>query len=97
MITYSSSVKFDKPASVVLISKDQIKSKKFNFANKQLKDQIGGLIQANQFAGEDGQIFPLMANKKVILLVGVGAKKETSLTALRVTRSEEHTSELQSH
>lgn len=85
MITYRSSAKFDKQASVVLIDKDQIKSKKFNFSNKQLKDQIGILARSNQFAGEDGQIFPLVTNKNIILLVGVGTKKGLSLTALRIT------------
>jgi len=85
VITYRTLAKFDKQATVVLISKDQIKSKKFNFANKSLKDQISVLVQSNQFAGEDGQIFPLMINKRVILCVGVGAKKDLSLTALRVS------------
>jgi len=85
VITYRSSAKFDKQASVVLIGKDQIKSKKFNFSYKQVKDQIGSLAQSNQFSGEDGQTFPLVLNKKIVLLVGVGAKKDISLTALRVT------------
>jgi len=85
VITYRSSAKFDKQASVVLIDKDQIKSKKFNFSNKQLKDQIGILARSNQFAGEDGQIFPLVTNKNVFILVGVGTKKDLSLTALRIS------------
>jgi len=85
VITYRTSAKFDNQATVVLISKDQIKSKKFNFANKSLKDQISVLNQSNQFAGEDGQIFPLMIKKQVNLLVGVGAKKDLSLTALRIS------------
>ena len=72
MITYRSSAKFDKQASVVLISKDQIKSKKFNFTNKSLKDQISTLVQSNQFSGEDGQIYPVMIKKQMNLLVGIG-------------------------
>ena len=85
MITYRTSAKFDNQATVVLISKDQIKSKKFNFSNKLLKNQILALIQSNQFMGEDGQIFPVMIKKQVNLLVGVGAKKDLSLTALRIS------------
>jgi len=85
VITYRTSAKFDRQATVVLISKDQIKSKKFNFANKTLKDQISILVQSNQFAGENGQIFPLMIKKQVNLCVGVGAKKDFSLTALRIS------------
>ncbi len=85
MITYRTSAKFDSQASVILISKDQVKSKKFNFSNKSLKDQISVLNQSNQFAGEDGQLFPVMIKKQVNLLVGIGAKKDMSLTALRIS------------
>ena len=84
MITYRSSAKFDKQAAVILISQDQIKSKKFNFSHKQLKNQVEVLVRSNQFTGEDGQIFPLIINKQVLLCVGVGKKKDMSLTALRV-------------
>ena len=84
MITYRSSAKFDKQAAVILISQDQIKSKKFNFSHKQLKNQVEVLVRSNQFTGEDGQIFPLIINKQVLLCVGVGKKKDSSLTALRV-------------
>ncbi len=85
MITYRTSAKFDSQASVILISKDQVKSKKFNFFNKSLKDQISVLNQSNQFTGEDGQLFPVMIKKQVNLLVGIGAKKDMSLTALRIS------------
>jgi len=85
VITYRSSAKFDKQVSVILIDKDQVKNKKFNFSQKQVKDQIGLLAQSHQFEGKDGQIFPLVINKKIVLLVGVGVKKDMSLTALRVT------------
>jgi len=85
VIQYRSSAKFDKQASVILIDKDQIKSKKFAFNNKILKNQIDALVKSNQFIGEDGQIFPFLLDKKMNLLVGVGSAREMSLTALRIT------------
>ncbi|MCK5083652.1 MAG: hypothetical protein KAR31_12150, partial [Candidatus Omnitrophica bacterium] len=85
MITFWPSIQFDKPVTVILVDKDQIKSKKFSFTNKVLKDQIAALAQSDQFSGEDGQIFPLLLSNMIALLVGIGDPKELSLTALRVT------------
>ena len=85
VIQYRSSEKFDKKASVILISKDQIKSNKFAFRSKILKNQIDMLVQSSQFTGEDGQIFPLLYDRKINLLVGVGLTRDLSLTALRIT------------
>ena len=72
MITFRPSIKFDKQATVILVGKDQVKTKKFLFSNKTLKDQIAALAQSGQFSGEDGQTFPILLNKKVVLLVGIG-------------------------
>ena len=85
MITFRPSIQFDKPVTVILVDKDQIKSKKFSFTNKVLKDQIAALAQSDQFSGEDGQIFPLLLSNTIALLVGIGDPKELSLTALCVT------------
>jgi len=85
VITFRPSPKFDKQAAVVLADKDQIKTGKFLFTDKALKDQIAALAQSDQFSGEDGQIFPLLLHKKLFLLVGTGSPKDRSLTALRVT------------
>ncbi|MCK5083537.1 MAG: leucyl aminopeptidase [Candidatus Omnitrophica bacterium] len=85
MITFRTSIQFDKPVTVILVDKDQIKSKKFLFTNKVLKYQIAALAQSDQFSGEDGQIFPLLLSNTIALLVGIGDPKELSLTALCVT------------
>jgi len=85
VITYRPLAKFDKQATVVFIDKDQIKKKKFSFTDKALKDQIALLVQSGQFSGDHGQIFPLLLNKKIILLTGIGTPKDLSPTALRIT------------
>lgn len=85
MIAFRPSAKFDKQAAVVLVSQDQAKKKKFCFTDKTLEDQITALAQRNHFSGENGQVFPLLLDKRIILLVGVGPKKDLSLTTLRGT------------
>ena len=85
VITFRPSIKFDQQATVILFDKDQIKKKKFSFTNKELQNQVIALAQSSQFSGEDGQIFPLLFNNRIVLLAGIGALKDLSLTALRVT------------
>jgi leucyl aminopeptidase len=85
VITYRPTAKFDQQAAVLFIDKDQVKKKKFPFTRKGLEGQLVLLIQSEQFAGDDGQVFPVLLDKKVSLLVGVGDSKDLSLTALRVT------------
>lgn len=85
VIAFRSSAAFDKEAAVLFLAKDQIEKKNFSFADKALKDQIGLSARSGQFSGEDGQMFPLLLDKRVVLLAGVGAGKDLSLTALRIT------------
>ncbi|OGX25335.1 MAG: hypothetical protein A3D10_01485 [Omnitrophica WOR_2 bacterium RIFCSPHIGHO2_02_FULL_48_11] len=84
MISFRSEAKFDK-AAIVLLDEQGLKDKRFTFSNKQLKEQTVALLQSGQFTAENGEIFPLVLNKKTVLLVGIGKKEATSLAALRVT------------
>ena len=85
VITFRPLAKLDKQVTVILIDKDQVKKKRFSFTSKAIKDQIDILIRSDQFSGENEQIFPLLLNKKIILLAGIGTPKDLSLTALRIT------------
>lgn len=85
MIKFRTSVKFDQPATVILLDKNQIKNKKYPFTNKELANQINALSHAEQFSAEYGQIFPLQLNKKIIILVGVGCPEKLSLTCVRIS------------
>lgn len=78
-------MKFDHAATVLLIEPDQIKNKKYHFHNAQLAKEIAALQKSGQFNGEDGELFPLVLNKKTVLLTGVGKGEENPLTALRMT------------
>ena len=85
MIHFTPSLKLDKQATIILIDKTQIKTKRFAVNDQALKKEILRLIAADQFNGENGQILPVVLDKKVFLLVGVGKKEDVSATALRTT------------
>ncbi len=85
MITYRSSAKFDKQAVVILLDKGQVAKAKFPFTHKQLVFEIKSSIQAKQFSGADGELFPLILGKQICLLAGVGEREKVSLSALRVS------------
>ena len=85
MIVFRSRAQFDKEATVVLVDQQQLASKNFSFTNPKIKEEILALAQAKQFKADNGEIFPLLAGKRIVLVVGVGKSGETSLTALRIT------------
>lgn len=85
MISFRASAKFDKEAAIVLIEQASEDSKiKFRFAKQPLNIQLDSLARTNQFLGKDGQIFPLVTDKQIILLTGIGKKKEMSSASLRI-------------
>ena len=85
MIIFRPEVKIDKPVTVVLIDQDQVKNKIFTFSSKGLKEQVNTLSQLGHFSGDDGELYPVLMEKKAILLTGIGDRKKLSLTALRMT------------
>ncbi len=84
MISFRPVAKFDKSATIILFDDQALKDKRFIFPHKELKKQIHSLLQAGQLSAENGEIFPLVLDRKIIVLVGVGKKEMMSLTALRV-------------
>lgn len=88
MISYRHPAKFDKQATVILLDKDQIKHRKFVSFTQSVKDAVQRVAEANQFSGDSGELFPIVVNKRIVVLAGVGTKEKLSLTALRsVVRS----------
>ena len=85
MIILSAAPKFDKQATVLLISQEQVKTKQFNFKNSALKDRIVAVHKAGQFNAENGEVFPLLEKGRLILLVSIGQAKNLSATTLLVT------------
>ncbi len=85
MISFRHPPKFDKEATVILVDKEQAKSRNFPFLSKTLKDSVAHVLDADQFSADNGQLFPVINGKQIILLVGVGKKNDVRTTALRST------------
>jgi len=85
VISFRHPAKFDKEATVILLDKDQVKNRNFSAFPKALKESVARILDADQFSADNGQLFPLINGKQVILLVGVGKKDDSNTTALRST------------
>lgn len=84
MIQFSNTPKFDKNAAIILLSKEQATKKNFNFsARDAIRSAIKEVIDAGQFQGNEREIFPLIVQKKVIILAGVGEAEKINLTTVR--------------
>lgn len=83
MIQFRSQAKFDKQATVILLEKGSTGKGKFSFSRLRLQKEISALVKSGKLTAEDGEIFPLVADDKLIVLVGIGKKEDLSLTALR--------------
>lgn len=81
MIAFREQFRFDKQATVVCLSSEQVKSSLFP---PPIADEIRKAVHAGQFEGAKGEIFPLLAGTKVILLLGLGKEKDLTMTALRI-------------
>ncbi|MBF0618560.1 MAG: leucyl aminopeptidase [Candidatus Omnitrophica bacterium] len=82
MISFRDTFKFDK-ASVAFLSSDQIKAKACGLEGQGVCDAARGVIESGQFEGKKGQVFPLVVDKKVLVLFGLGAEKDLTASALR--------------
>lgn len=85
MIKFRPTAKFDKPAVLILLDKDQFKRKSFaHLHHATLKKALLLLSQTRQFHANDKEIFPLALGKQLVLLAGVGKSKELTPTSLRI-------------
>ncbi len=85
MISFRHPAKFDKEAAVILVDKEQAGNRNFPVLPKTLKDSVSRVLDADQFSADNGQLFPIISGKQIILLVGVGKRNDLSTTALRST------------
>ena len=81
---FQSKATFKKESVVILFDESQVKEKNFSFGNAVLAEEISKIISQKLFEGKDGQIFPIAFKGILVLLVGLGKKKQLSLTALRI-------------
>ncbi len=85
MIKLQSSAKWNRKATVVFLTVEQLKTKNFQFANKEVVEQLLQLRDAGQFLADKDQLFPMLNNKRIVLFVGLGAAKDLTGTALRIS------------
>jgi leucyl aminopeptidase len=84
VISFYPNFKFDKDSSIIFLTQDQIKKSKTLVMLDSLNHHIQEVIASGQFSAKEGQLFPIIFQKKVVLLVGLGEKKDLSSTALRI-------------
>ena len=85
MITFRSPAKFDKEAALLVMTQEQIDKKSFAFKGSQLQKDILSLLKAGKFSADNGEVFPIISENKLVLLLGVGKQQELSLTTLRTS------------
>ncbi len=84
MLTFQSTIKFDKPASIVCLWQEQLKDKTFPFQEDGLTGGILNLHKAAQFSAESGEVLAVPYKGRLAVLVGMGKRKEFSMTTLRI-------------
>ncbi|MBF0485204.1 MAG: leucyl aminopeptidase [Candidatus Omnitrophica bacterium] len=84
MIDIRSKLKFDKESLIALLTFEQVKSGVFSFQNKDLASEIKKASVAGQFEGNKGELFPVLMEKKIVVLCGVGKEKDINLTSVRI-------------
>lgn len=84
MIKFHSSAKFDKEATVILLSQEQVTKRDFSHLSKALQEQVSTLSKSKKFAGEKGEILPLISARQTILLVGLGQSAKANFSLLRM-------------
>jgi leucyl aminopeptidase len=83
-IHFKPSAKFDKEATVIFFDKNSLHHQKFAFSNASVSEKIVEALKGKLFTAELGQQVPLLHNRSLILLVGLGKKEDLSLTSLRI-------------
>jgi len=84
MITFRTQAGFDTSASVIFLTEEQVRSKKFNDIQwASLREELAALVSSEQFHGKGCEVFPLSSDQQIVLLVGLGKESELTLTAVR--------------
>jgi leucyl aminopeptidase len=84
VIQFRPSPKFDQAATLVFLTKEQVKSNKISHQDHRISHACSLLAQSKSFNGDSGQIFPFL-DKILLLFVGLGEESQLSLRSLRIT------------
>jgi len=83
-IIFIKNLSFNKESLIILFSEEDVAKKNTSkIKNKELQKNILEIIALHQFKGQKNEFFPIIFNKKIALIVGVGKENELSLTSLR--------------
>ncbi len=84
MIRFSSHATFRHPAALVLLTASQAKTKKFKAAPAEIAAAVTEALAQERFEGGKGELFPVVADKRLVVLLGLGKEEELTLSSLRV-------------
>lgn len=84
MLSFRERVKFDQSACVVILTKEQVEQKFCSFSSKKICQVLEEAVEVSRFEGNKGEMFPVVAEGKVILLAGLGKTAHVTGTSLRI-------------
>lgn len=84
MISFVSSAGYKKDAAVILVEEEQLTEEQLSLSNPGLEKEIYALSKSGKFKAGGCEIFPFVWNKTTVVLLGLGARKDQSLTDLRI-------------
>jgi len=84
VISFLPRASFEKPAALVLLTSGQAAAADFSSWPRDVAAVVSALLASKKFDGSKGEIFPLLAGKSLVVLLGLGKDEELTLPALRV-------------
>ena len=84
MIKFSFHASFKHPAALVLVTAEQAGLKKFKASSAEVSAAVTRALVQERFEGGKGELFPVLVNDCLVVLLGLGKEKELTLASLRV-------------
>lgn len=84
MIHYQPHLKLNQDAAVIFLTQDQVSKNNFPFHHSELTKLVRELSATQRFTADRNKCFPVVVQKKLVLLFGLGKKDELTKTSLRV-------------
>ncbi|MCA9406817.1 MAG: hypothetical protein KC684_09775, partial [Candidatus Omnitrophica bacterium] len=85
MIDFINKAKFDKNAVILFCTEEQVKSKKYNFTDEDIKKQLQVAVTNKVFDGSSGQNIAFFHKNTYVIAVGCGGAKDISLSQIRTS------------
>ncbi|MDP2654267.1 MAG: leucyl aminopeptidase [Candidatus Omnitrophota bacterium] len=83
MIQFRPTPKLDKGATLIFVSRGPLSESLSRIASKSTRDQIQNAAKDSGFQGDNGELFPLLLSRRIVLLAGTGKKEEFRLAPFR--------------